>query len=955
MKTWLRVWIHFIVRKPQWNLFFLVLITLFFLLGIRKIESDSSMDYLMPKAEPVYKLGERTKAAFADSKTFFITSIEASENIKLFSKETFNRMNDMVEEMEEYKDFNLNLENSRLDSIIALGNAQFTEPLTQAKTNISENGRNSQDNLEKDLDEMFLEGGDSVINLNQKKSHEDIWDMDKPLPESRYVEAIREKRIYNLEKYKPVRIYDLKEALDKTGKRSLETVLFKLDFNHYDDSYLLKKKEFSAILNGLEDIYLYKSMRIVHMFSNPISGEDISGKNGELTPVDFIPLKDGVRQLPETPEDFKKYIDKIKLNPLNENLLYSLDNTGQIRALSMTIVLRTMKHYNLFFDYFWIIIEKNNQQPLILHSMGSMVVEKYMNDYMKKDLRNLIPLVLLIVIVTFYLNFRTIAGVVLPTLTVLLGAVWTMGLMGHLGIKLSLLVNILPPLLIAVGSSYSIHMFNQYMMDRGTYTSTNIIEGMTHSMSHISMTILMAALTTTISFLTLVTSQVVSLRDFGFLAGIGALFAMVVSFVLIPGVIVLWKPKVKKTRIVKISTHKIVNKLVHKLYIWSTERTKTVVLIFVVLMVIGIIGLIKVRPETAPMYNFKDDSIIRKFDNRLSELFKGTFSINLVFDSGKINGARDPQFLNYIEGVRSWLVLPDQMHKYHILSTNSFGDFVKRMNMAVNNDQKIYYKIPDSAATINDYLEIFSGSDDNSDGRADSFEQFVDVDFRRVNLVIRTGSFDGVLFSTALNKSLQKHIKGYLDPLPHPAGITWFLSGDTINIPVLADLIVKGQIINIITSLFLIGLLVYFLFKQVKASIMSLIPVTLGVVMVYGFMGYAHIFLDIPKAILSSVIVGIGIDDTIHFMKTLAHHLKTGVNLKDAIRETYNEAALAIIYTSVALVLGFSLLIISEFQPVFFLGFLMSGVMIATTIGALLFLPAAIMFFNLKINDVDIE
>ena len=955
MKTAMEKWITFIVNHPRMVLLSIALLTLFFISGTGKIKMDSSVEYLMPEEEYIYKLTERVKVSMGNEKTFIIASIEPAEGHDLFSPEVFQTMNMMVEEIEEYKNFNLALENERLDFLIKAGNASFTE---NNNNSVEETGNHIAFN-EEDLDKAMLENksGDLTdaenILKEQNNSNEEIWDMDKPLPENRYDKPAREKRNYHISNYTPVSLKYIKSNLDETARRQLDTILIYLKYNSLAEEEHLTREQYASILNTWEDIYLFKSMNIVKTFFNPISGEDISGFNHEITAVNFIEKKaDGKRDLPFSKNDFIEYENKIRLNPLNSKILYSLNENNEIRAFAITLSLRSLEHYNSFYNIFHCVFEKYNTSPLDMHLMGNLVIEKYIEEFMQRDLSALLPFVLGIVILTFYLNFRSLRGVLLPTLTVSLALIWTMGLMGHLGIKLSILLNILPPLLIAIGSSYSIHLFNQYMLELKHFTAENMKKALIASMNHVSGTVFLAAFTTCISFLTLTNSQISSMKHFGILAAIGAFFGMLISFLLIPGVLILLKPidpeKIKKKKEKNIITNFIIHKLSHL----STNHAKLIFAFSIVLFIPGIAGIMKIRSESTPMFYFKEGTKIRDADERLSELFNGAFPVNLVFDTGKKNGVKDPEVLKFIDGIQKWSEESVQKENYNILSTSSFGDFIKRMNMAVNDDKKEYFVIPDSEQTIVDYLDIFSGEDVNSDGRPDALEQFVDADYRRVNLIITTGSTRERLFSTRVNNQLVNHVRNHLEnpATVRPDHLKYFFAGSSMSFSFLADYIFESQALSVLLSLVIIFLLIYFLFRRIKASFIALVPICFGISQVYGLMGFFGIPLDIPKTILSSIAIGIGIDDTIHFMRNVSYFQTKGMNLKDAIYHAQNEAGLAIIYTSLALIAGFSVLLISNFKPVFDLGFLISTVMFATTLGALLFLPAYIYLFNINIS-----
>jgi len=167
---------------------------------------------------------------------------------------------------------------------------------------------------------------------------------------------------------------------------------------------------------------------------------------------------------------------------------------------------------------------------------------------------------------------------------------------------------------------------------------------------------------------------------------------------------------------------------------------------------------------------------------------------------------------------------------------------------------------------------------------------------------------------------------------------------------VLSDLILKGQILSVIITLFLVAIIIFLLFRNWQAALISIIPITTSIVITYGIMGYLDIHLDSSKALLAAVAIGIGVDDTIHMLKTLRHNLRKGMSMTDAMNKTHREAGLAIVYTSLALIFGFSVLIISEFVPVQYLGVLIAMTMISTTISALVLLPSVIILLKLPLE-----
>lgn len=953
----MKSWIKFNLKHPKLMIGILLLITISALFGIRLIQFDSSVEVLMPKSDPIYRLGQRVKVVFGDSKTFTIVSVEPVKGKRLFSKQIFSVLDRMVSELEEYKEFDKEKEDQRLNAILNLGNisiqkqAALIKPTPRRKEKITSKNRQT----EEELDLEILEGRDAKGSIETETTQNgDIFDLAKSnlLPTER--EPLRKRNIYNYEKYKIVSLSRIRKNIDNRAYAQLQTILklhgMGIQKNDKAD-HNFTKSQYQKIVESWEDIYLYKSVEIIKTLLDPISIEDIHGSKNELRPVDLIPKdENGKRILPQSEEDFEIYKKELLKNPLFESSIFARDAKGRFRAFGINFILRYRENHSGIRNYLWHLLDKYNQDPVKLNILGSLIFNKFMNENSQRDMSFFVPLVILVVIITFALNFRSARGVILPTLTVIIATLWTMGLMGFLGIKLSIIGTIIPTLLIAVGSSYAIHIFNQYLLDLEDIREDKKGQGLEKSLSHISTTVALAGVTTFIGFSTLTVSQVTGLRDFGIFAAIGTIFSMIVSVTLISSslkILKLLPPKIKKE---KQNGNILVRKIVNFFSHFSLNHSRVVFVVAAISIVLGIIGTSMVTTETTPTKYFKEGSYIREASKKIGDLFNGSFVFNVVIDSQKEDGIKEPEFLNFVQGVQDWLDKKEQREGFNILHNTSFTDMIKRMHKAMNEDSHEYYKIPESRTTITDYLEIFSGEDDDSDGRPDAFETTIDKDWRRINLIVRIGQKHGKMVSTELTRRARDHILNHLDNTPNPGGYTWFIVGNPVNFIVLSEYILKGQIQTIILSILIVGFIISLLFRNIYAGLVALIPISVSILMVFGVMGALGIPLDIAQAILSSVAIGIGVDDTIHFLNTLRKKLNEGHPLKDAIQRTYNEAGLAIVYTSIALVFGFIVLMFSSFNPIFYFGFLVSSVMVATTLSALLVLPTVIYFFKIPLE-----
>ncbi|MEZ4578998.1 MAG: efflux RND transporter permease subunit, partial [Desulfobacterales bacterium] len=244
--------------------------------------------------------------------------------------------------------------------------------------------------------------------------------------------------------------------------------------------------------------------------------------------------------------------------------------------------------------------------------------------------------------------------------------------------------------------------------------------------------------------------------------------------------------------------------------------------------------------------------------------------------------------------------------------------------------------------------EIYSDTDADSDGRVDRFESYIDPDFRTCNVMTRLGQNGDGLLGTAGLKHIEKRISNYLKATL-PTEYDFKITGYPLMLIKSVDYIVYGQVQSLLLTLLVIFVVVLILLKDIRAALLSLIPMMVAVIINFGIMGWFGIHLDIATSIIAAITIGIGVDDTIHFLNTFRYYRKQAMSVDAAIEKTLQVSGKAIIFTSLALIFGFSVLELSTFKPLMLFGFLMAVTMVATTIGALLILPCAIKFTGIRL------
>ncbi|MBC2714400.1 MAG: MMPL family transporter [Desulfobacteraceae bacterium] len=803
--------------------------------------------------------------------------------------------------------------------------------------------------------------GDNDRIVIMSVSHENLW--------SGEAFEIINKFIIDIEEYEN---YDIKKENRRVNKFyaaiRLDTVRFKNIIDRFEDDpafvrFLkrntpeklqtknhLSQKDITHLEKIVSKNIELKKTEIIDNIISPFTAKDISGENDTLEAYDLIETDTNSRRIiPQTPEAIQAFKQRLEKNPAFKKGIYAVaPKTGEITDFGVIIKFNGTLPRELIVCE--IIDMINYYKELKITASGVPYVVKYFNDYIRKDITKNVPLVLLVVTLIFYLNFRSKRGVILPLATLGMAEIWTIGLMGHLGYKITSVGITLPPLLISVGSSYAIHILNQYYTDFNLISQKGKREGLKEAMSHISTTVFLAGLTTFAAFITLVTSQVSAMQEWAVFSATGILFAVFISVTLIPCALAILPHRFPKALIGKDKKQKItaVDRFLRLTATLAVNHHKKVYAIVGVILAVSIAGVFKLRVDTDIFHYFKKNDPIRQNVIISGEKFGGGWGFNIIIDSDETDGVKNPEFLKTIESLRKWLVA-EQNADLHVGRTDAFSDFIKRMHMAMNNGDLDYFKIPENRMDILDYLEIYSGEDEDSDGRIDNFEPFVDVFFQKSNILVRLARKESQRIGTSEINHIVRKIKQHLANTL-PADYSFIVTGYPVINTKLAHYVVTGQMQGLFLSLILVAVVIILLFKKFSAGPLALIDMGVTILINFGIMGWFGIDLDMVTSVIAAITIGIGVDDTIHFLNTYRVKKHRGVSASDAIQETMFVAGKAIVYTSLALTCGFLVLTTSNFTPIILFGFLLSLTMINTTIGSILLIPAAIRLTGIELD-----
>ena len=581
-----------------------------------------------------------------------------------------------------------------------------------------------------------------------------------------------------------------------------------------------------------------------------------------------------------------------------------------------------------FYQQILDIVEKY-ENPEKLYVAGRPIVEGTMAYLAPRDMRKMVPIVILVIILVLYGILRSVRNTIFTLLVVLFSTIWAFGLMAAFNIPIYAVSTMIPVMLIAIGVADGIHLYshlNLYLTEHPDASKTDAVKEMLRSMWK---PVVMTSVTTAVGFISLLTSQVYPIKYFGLFTAFGVLMAMVFSLVLIPAGLMtfgLSRGKNKKTEETESQGGFFFtlaeNVLKYKWWIMG---------ITVVFIGLSIIGITKVWINSSFLAKFEEDSEIVQTDEFINQHFGGTSTLNVILESDEKDTFKKPVINRLVDQMQT------EVEQIDVVG-NSFGltDYLKRMNKVMHADSIKYDRIPNSNELIAQYLLLYEMS-----GDPDNLWKVVDYDYGKTNITFQLKSDN----SKAIKKVIAVIEK--FEDVFQEKGIKLNYAGSGYKALVFTDLILNGQISSLLLALIIVIILLSFMFKKITVGFIGAIPITITAIIGFGIMGLANIPLSTTTALVSSIAIGIGIDYAVHFIERYKIYAHQTNDKKLTTKLTMYHSGRAIIFNALVVIAGFLVLLFSVFPPNRALGALVSLNMFTSFLGTV-----TIMFILLYLSNI---
>jgi len=705
------------------------------------------------------------------------------------------------------------------------------------------------------------------------------------------------------------------EAEEKYGSASYIQVSIKPEDTIFETDVLRRINELRENISGLSGV---KSVE------GPLNSQIIVGKEKS---IEVGPAAPG-GEVPEGSSEMETYREKLLSSKLLQNRVVS--ESGDAAALSVELKTDVNSKdvateiRNIVADY---------EGPEEIELAGQPYFNSAFSEAITNDLKILLPLVFLAIIIVLYITFRSPRGVFLPLLVVALSITWTVGLMSLTGVPFTMVSFILPVILAAVGSAYSIHVLNSYYewSEKALSKKDTIVETVTSMYSPVAMT----GLTTAAGFLSLVSAFLIPQRHFGIFAAIGVMIAVLLSLTLVPAILSLLSLQEKKQLPGFLSfTGSATNSLIRSFTRLIAKRNKLVVSIFAVILIVFIVGTMTIQVNTSYTAIIGENNKMTLGMNSMDENFAGSQQLLVEIDTGRKNGLKEPEVLKKMEEFQEWLKSKEGLQ---VNKTASIVDIVKELNQKFHGGNPDYYRVPDNQQLTSQLLLLFSF-------QGGSMGRLSLGDFSAGEI---TGLYDQAT-SSEMNE-LVKSVNNYLDE--NFPSLEARMVGSTMIQQEMSDKVVSSQIISLVTTILVAGLIVAVIMRSLTAGVISLVPLVSAVAINFGIMGFAGIPLNLVNLIVSSIMIGIGIDYAIHLLERFQEEYREGRDRLEIFSTVLSTTGKGIFANAMALALGFSVIGLSTFSSITTVGFLLAMAMVVSMISTFTVIPAILFLLKPKMLD----
>jgi len=523
---------------------------------------------------------------------------------------------------------------------------------------------------------------------------------------------------------------------------------------------------------------------------------------------------------------------------------------------------------------------------------GSPYFKYAMVELLVDDLIRTPPLITVILVIVLALSFRTLPGVIAPLLTVGIGVLLTLGTIAALGYSLSMISVLVPPLLMILGFSYSVHVTSEYHQQRHKPDSKDT--AVLQTLKHMTLPVILTGLTTIAGFIALMANPISAVKEFGVFASIGVIYITALSVTFTPALLKALDRKQGAWTAAGTTRYGVMfDTFVDRVAQFDLNHRRKIFIAFGIITLLALAGMTNIHVSTESITNFKPDSDVRKGFDVVNEKLGGANQFYIVVEGDYPDSFKDPQNLAALRNLQDWLEQQPEVG-----GTVSVADYLMLINQAFNDNDPAFHVIPESKRLITQLLFLSS---------SDELDRIVDPRYKTTNIVVRSRVINSDRMSALLER-----IKPQLEKLP--AHLTPAVTGNPVLVSETLTDIIVGQARSVGLALVFVYAILTVMFMSQRIGLVALLPNIVPVAVYFGSLGLFGISLNPSTSLIAPMVLGIAIDDTIHYFSRFNREVHRHADDRKATLLAMKSVGRPVTLTSIGLCLGFLVLMTSELR-----------------------------------------
>ncbi|MFQ5416835.1 MAG: RND family transporter, partial [Myxococcota bacterium] len=727
---------------------------------------------------------------------------------------------------------------------------------------------------------------------------------------------------------------------------ALGTFAARIEFDNSIESYFLENDlrdyhrfldefgtdEFVVVAFGGEDVFSVENFALIDALSRGLeelphvrrvisltTAQVVSGRG------DSVDFGDLAADLPRTHEELAEIRSRVFADPILPGTLVSPDGRN-------TAVAAEIDHIIGEFDYKVELLEEIRTLLALLGAQtgktfsmgGTAVLDDAVFRYTERDQMLFFPVMIVLIVGVMYGMFGRVTTAFLPLLVVLISVIWTYGVMSLLGYKINIISTILGPLLMAVGIADSMHFIADYAQEASRRDAT-ALESVRCSFRSVLGPCVMTSVTTILGLLALQSADLVPIRQFGLVAAVGVFSALVVTVLLLP-ILLAALPVSRVVDSGRIRSGRA-SALLSWLGAWHRGRAAIVLVACLVAAGPAAFSLRHLTVGTNSLDYFRERDLVRADTEWIDAKIGGTTSLEFLIEADAQDAFTEPALLERIESFQAYLRgVPG------ITKVFSAADLVKTLNRAFHGGREQSFRIPGSSALIAQELVVVDGTED--------LDALLSRDRSRARITARVAmdASRELAHDMPEVEARMRQIFGDAATVT-PTGIIYLMHR-------MEAYLLSSQVKSFLLAFVVVTVVTALALRSLTLGALAMIPNLLPILFVLALMSLLDIPLDVGTVMLAGVALGLVVDDTIHFLYRFKEQRREARDPREAIARAMSLSGRPIVFTSLVLALGFSVLVLASFNPVTNFGILAGAVIVLALIFDLVVLPALLGFLR---------